>query len=129
MLLKLSLKLIEQITTEFWVSDRATSEQDSQLHLVAAIEESRGLPTLGCKIGPANLGFDANFLEFGHVLIATRFSLFPALFVPKFAIIHQSTDGRVCVGRYLDEVQPFLPRHFERIPGLDDADLFTFIVY
>jgi len=50
------------------------------------------------------------------------------LFIPKFAIVHQSTDRRICIGRDLYEVKPFLSRHVERVPGLDDADLFTFVV-
>jgi len=71
MFLKLQLKLIEQIATEFRMRDRATPKEDRQFHLVAAIEEPRGLAAFGLKIGLANLGLDANFLELDYMLVAT----------------------------------------------------------
>src|SRR5680860_1665442 len=76
--LELNQELIEKIATELRVCDRTATEQDSQFHLVAAIEEPRGLTALGLQVGLADLGLDANFLEPGDMLIAARLSLFAA---------------------------------------------------
>jgi hypothetical protein len=121
-------ELIEQIAAKLRVSDGSASEQDRQFHLVAPIEEPRGLSPLGLKISLANLGLDANFLELRYMLMTLGITFFPRLFVTEFPVVHESAHWRRSIGCNLYEVEPLLSRHLERIPGWNDPDLGAFII-
>jgi hypothetical protein len=62
------------------------------------------------------------------MLIPTRFPLFAALLISKFAVIHEPADWRNRVRRDLDQVKSAFTRHFERIPGRNNADLVPHVV-
>jgi hypothetical protein len=106
----------------------AAAEEDGELHLVAAIEESRGLPSLRFEIMIVDLRPYADLFQFDDMLIATGFALFPALLVPEFAIIHQSADRGDGVRRDLDQVEAPVARHLQRFERGNDANLLALLV-
>ncbi len=128
MIPKLYLQLIEQITTKLRMGDRSPPKQDAQLYLVARIEKFRCLTTLGFQIMIADFRLDPDFLESNHMLGFSRITLFPTLLVSKFAVIHQTTDGRNSIGSDFYKIKPPLACHLQRISRLDDTDLLSLIV-
>jgi len=86
--LELNRELIKEIAAQLRMRNRAPAEQHGELDLVAPIQEPGGLPSLGFQIVSADLRLNTNFLELRHMLISTRISLFSALLVSKFSVIH-----------------------------------------
>lgn len=125
---ELLLQLLEQITPKLRMGDGPPPEEDTQLHLIAGIKKLRRLAPLGLKVVPANLRLDTNFLQARHMLRLARITLFPALFVSEFAVIHQPADGGNRVWRNLYQVQSTLACHLQRIARVNHADLLPLII-
>lgn len=88
MLPELDRQLVEQITPKLGMRDRAPTKEDCQLHLVTTIEEPGRLSALRLEVVIADLWLDANFLQLGDMLIAPGITLFTALLVSEFSVIH-----------------------------------------
>ena len=71
MVAQLVSELVEQRSAELWVGDGSSPEKHRELDLVAAIEESRRLPTLRFEIMFADLRFDTDLFEANHMLVAS----------------------------------------------------------
>ena len=128
MVAQLLCQSLEKLFPKFRMGNGTATEQDRQLHLIPTIQKPRGVAALGLQIVVADLRLDPNLFELNDVLIASGIALFSALLVPKLPIIHQTTNGRGCVGRDLNEVQPALTGHLQRFPRRNDPDLATFVV-
>jgi hypothetical protein len=125
---QLHSQTLEEFFPQFRMGNGTATEEDRQLHLIPGIQKPGRGATLGFEVVIANLRFDPDLFELNDVLIATGIALFPALFVPEFSIVHQSTNGRGRVRGNLNEVEPALPGHLECLPRGDDPDLATFVV-
>lgn len=88
MLSQLDRQLVEQITSELWMRDRAPPEKHCQLNLIATVEKPRGLSTFGLQVMIADLRLDSDFLELGYVLIAPRIPFLATLLVSEFTVVH-----------------------------------------
>lgn len=121
-------KLIEKGLPQVGVSHFATAEQDRKLNFIPGVEELGRLSPFRLEVVVVDLRPDANFFQLDDVLIPTRLALLAALLVPVLAVIHQPADRRHGVGCYLDEVEPSLTRHLERIKGRNDANLLALFV-
>jgi hypothetical protein len=127
-ILELLSHTLKKNLTQLGMGNRTTAEENRQLHLIASIQKSCGMITLGLQIVSANLGLDPDLLELGDLLILLGITLFPALFVPVLPVIHQATNGRRRVRRDFHEVKTSLASHLQRIPCWDNADLAAFII-
>jgi hypothetical protein len=121
-------QLIEQAPTNIGMGHLATTEQNGQFDLIAAIKELCRLTPLGFQIVIIDLRSDPDFLELNHVLVLPRFPFLPALFIPEFPIVHEPADGRDGVWRDLDEVKTSLASHLQGFKGRNDADLLALVV-
>ena len=75
-----------------------------------------------------DLGPDANFLEFDDMLILPGLTLFPALFVTEFSVIHEPAHRWHRVGRNLDEIEAAVTRHLECLERGNDAYLLALLI-
>jgi len=116
-------KLVQQSLTNIRMRHLSTTEQDSELDLIASVEEPRRLSPLRLQVVVVDLRPDAHLFQLDNVLIAARLTIFPALLIAKFAVIHQSTDGRNGIRRNLDQIEAPLTRHLERVERQNDANL------
>ena len=68
-----------------------------------------------------NVGRKADLLYLDHTLILLRF-LFPlGLLKTVFAVVHDLTDGRLCLRSYLDKVEIFLCGKLLSLSGGNDT--------
>jgi len=110
------------------MGDGAASKEHGQLDLVSTIEKPGRLAALGLQVMSANFRFYANLFELGYMLISTRITLFTALFISKFSVIHQSTDRWCRIWSDFHEVKAPLACHIQSFPCRNDADLAAFVV-
>src|SRR5215211_2498978 len=75
-----------------------------------------------------DLGSDANFLELDDVLIFPGFSLFPALLVTEFPVIHEPAHRWHRVRCNLDKIEATVTRHLECLERGNDAYLLTLLI-
>ena len=76
-----------------------------------------------------NVGRKADLLYLDHTLILLRFLLPLGLLKTIFAVVHDLTDGRLCLRSYLDKVEIFLCGKLLSLSGGNDTELFTVIAY
>jgi hypothetical protein len=121
-------ELIEQRSAQIRVGHLAAAEEDGQLDLVAGVEELRGLPTFGFEVMIIDLRPDADLFQLDNVLVSARLALFAALLVSKLPVVHEPADGWHRVGSHLDEIEPPLARHLQRIECGDNANLLAVLI-
>jgi hypothetical protein len=121
-------ELIEQRFAQIRVGHLAAAEEDGQLDLVSGVEELRGLPTFGLEVMIIDLRPDADLFQLDNVLVAARLALFAALLVSKLPVVHEPADGWHRVGSHLDEIEPPLARHLQRIECGDNANLLAVLI-
>ena len=121
-------ELIEQRFAQIRVGHLAAAKEDGQLDLVSGVEELRGLATFRLEVMVVDLGPDADLFQFDDVLMAAGLALFAALLVPELAVVHEPADGWHRIGSHLDEIEPPLARHLERVKRWNDTDLLAILV-
>src|SRR5687768_696589 len=121
-------ELIEQGFAQIRVGHLAAAKEDGQLDLVSGVEELRGLPTFGFEIVIIDLGPDADLFELDDVLMAAGLALLATLLVSKLAVVHEPADGWHCIGSHLDQIEPPLARHLERVKRGYDTDLLAVLI-
>ena len=95
----------------------AAAEQHVDLHLVVVLEELAGLVDLRLDVVLAGLGPDADLLELLLVRLLVRLL---GLGVLELAVVHDLAHRRPLGGGDLDQVQPGLAGHLQRLVGRDD---------
>ena len=121
-------ELIEQSLAQVRVGHLAAAEEDGELDLVPGVEELRGLSSLGLQVVVVDLRPDADFFQLDDVLMLAGLALLAALFVAVLAVVHEPADRRHGIWRNLDQVEPALARHLERIECRDDAHLLAVFI-
>ena len=125
---ELICQLIEERFAQVRVGHLAAAKEDSQLDFVTRVEELRRLPPLGFEVMVVDLGPDADLFQLDNVLMAAGLALFAALLVSKLAVVHEPADVWHGVGRHLDEIEPPLARHLERVKRWNDTDLLAILI-
>jgi hypothetical protein len=121
-------ELIEQGFAQIRVGHLAAAKEDGQFDLVSGVEELRGLPTFGFEIVVIDLGPDADLFQLDDVLMAAGLALLAALLVSKLAVVHEPADGWHRIGSHLDQIEPPLARHLERVKRGYDTDLLAVLI-
>src|SRR5215217_7751338 len=121
-------ELVEERFAQIRVGHLAAAKEDSQLDLVAGVEELRRLPAFRLEVMVIDLGSNADLFQLDDVLMAAGLALFAALLVPKLAKVHEPANGGHGIGRHLDQVESPLARHLERVKCWNDADLLAVLV-
>src|SRR3954470_798511 len=76
-------ELVEERFTQIRVGHLATAKEDSQLDLVAGVEELRGLATFRLEVMVIDLRSNADLFQLDDVLMAAGLALLATLFVPE----------------------------------------------
>ena len=115
--LQIVTEAIQNLATQVYMVHLAAAEHEIKLNFVPVFQKFLGLVQGGYLIVLVDLyATDTQFLEL-LVGCGMRFLLFLALFIFPFAVIHDPADGWIRLGRYLNQVQPDLPRKAERLSG------------
>ena len=85
------------------------------LHAVAVGQELLRVAELDVEIVDVDAGRHADLLDLYHALILAGFLLALGLLEPELAVIHQLAYRGDGVGRDLDQVQPLLLGHAQRL--------------
>ena len=104
----------------------ATTETQSDLHLVAIVEKLEDVAHFDVVIIGVRIGTEFDFLHLNDLLLLARLGLFFLGFVLKFPEIHDLTDRRGRIGRDFDEIEPYIIGHLHGAGGRDDTDIFAF---
>lgn len=102
------------------VSHFTTAENNGNLYFVFVFEETDRLTNFGSDIVLAGLWPKSNFFCFGLVGALPRLLTF---FVLVLAEIHDSADGRLFVGRNLNEIQTSVASAIESLVGRNNTVL------
>jgi hypothetical protein len=121
-------ELIEERPAQVGVRHLAPAEEDRDLHFVPGIEELCRLPSLRLEVVVVDLGPNADLFQLDDVLMTAGLALLAALLVSVLAVVHEPADRRHGIRRYLDQVEPTLARHLERIECRNDADLLAVLI-
>src|SRR5690554_2857549 len=114
---------VEDALTQFGVGAFSTAEHDGHLDLVTSLEEPADVVDLGHVVVLVDLDAELDRL---HLLLAGALARLLGLlleFETVLAVIHQLGHGGLRLLTYQYEIQVFLARHADSVPGLDDADL------
>jgi hypothetical protein len=103
----------------------AAAEDDAEDHLVFFCQEFFGAVDLGHEVVIANFGADAELFVFAVMRVAFVLPLF--LLVLELAVIHDAANGRLLLGRDLDEVQADFAGALEGFDSFENAEHFSFM--
>ena len=101
----------------------ATPEHDRDLDLGPVVQKTHHVPFLGLVVVAVDLGPHLHLFDHDLRLLLSRLSLSDRLLVLELSVVHDPADGRVGLGRHLDEVEVLLLGQLERFPCIDDPDL------
>jgi hypothetical protein len=121
-------KLVEKPPPNVRVRHFAPAEKHCQFDFVTRVQEPGSLPAFGFEIVIIDLRPNADFLKFDNVLVAARFTLFPALLIPELAVIHEPANRRDRIRSDFDKIEPALTGHFQRISRRNDPNLLACLV-
>lgn len=107
------------------MSNLAGAEQNSDFDLVASLEPITHAVHFEADVVFGGLGTNPNFFYFNRLLTLFRLPFFFRALVHEFAIIHDTGDGRVGVGRHFDEIEIMLARDNQCIAGSENPKLFA----
>jgi hypothetical protein len=121
-------KAVDDVVAEIAVGHLAAAETKTRLDLVAALQELDGLILFGLVVVLVHGDGELDFLDDDDLLLLLggAFRLF--LLVKEAAVVLNAADGRDCVRRNLDEIEPALARNLESFKGGQDAELFAVFV-
>jgi len=111
------------------VSHLTAAEPQRDFSLVALFQEAAQIAQLDLVVTFVGRGTEFDFLDLDDLLFGAGFGL-PLLFlVLELAVVHQTADWRIRVGRDLDQIHVSLFGKTERIGELYDAQLFSVQTY
>ena len=105
------------------VGEFAAAKHHRHDHLVFVLKEPLGLVHLELDVVISRLGAESNLLDLR--LMDVGFVLFLLLLVFELAEVHDPADGRLLVGRHLDQIETRLAGDGECFLRGDDAKLAT----
>ncbi len=126
--LQVAGNLRQHLAANLRVSDLAASDQDTDFHLRAFREEPASLFDFETGVIIVGLGAEANLFDFDGLLSPARLTLALGLLVNKLTVIEQPADGRVGIGRDLDQVEVTLAGETECLARRENAQLLTRLV-
>jgi len=118
------LDAVEQFHAQMLMRHFAAAEAQGHLHLVAFVEEALHRLHLRFVIVIVDGRAHLDFFELDDLLLLARFGGLLLLLVFVFAEIHQLDDGRLRLGRNLDQVEAFF---LGDGAAFVDADLAVFV--
>src|SRR6185503_2845998 len=95
--------------------DGATLELYISLYLIALFQELFGMLGLEVEIMVIRIGSKPDLFYFRSLAFRLHFLFLLLLLVKELVIINDLTYWRVCIGRYLYQVELLLLRHFQRL--------------
>ena len=118
-------KAVHHFLSQFGMLNLAATEAKRNLHFVSATEKAAGVILLRLQIVLFNPNTQLNLFDGNDLLILTGF-LFPfGLFKAILAVVHDLTNGRIGLGRDLDQIQSAIVRDLLRVAGGMDPQLRT----
>ena len=118
----------EQGPADLRVGELPAAEADGHLDPVAVLEELDRAVDLGVEVALADLRRQADLLELDRALLPLGFLLALRQLVLVLTEVEKPDDRRGRRGRDLDEVEPTLLRHGERLWRRHDAELLALII-
>lgn len=110
-------KTLHNLLSQFGMLNLTAAETQGNLYLISATEETARVVLLGLKIVLLNANTELNFLD-GNDLLILPCVLFPfCLLKAVLAVIHNLTDGGICLGRNLYKIQSLVIRDLLCIAG------------
>ena len=116
-------KLQKQVLTDVGVGHLPAAEAHGDLAPVAVGQEFLRVAELDVEIVDVDAGRHPDLLDLYHALILAGFLLALGLLEPELAVIHQLAYGGDSVGRDLDQIQPLLLGHAQRLLRGHEAKL------
>src|SRR5207248_8561662 len=95
----------EQVAAPFRMGLLTAPEHDRDLHLRTLVEESLDVSLLGVVIVDADLRPELDLLDLDLALVLAGLLRLLLLLVLVLAVVYALRDGRVGLGRHLDEVE------------------------
>ena len=111
------------------MSHLAATEAQRDLGLVALFQEPAQITQLDLVIAFVGAGTELDFLDLDDLLLELGFVLPLLLLVLELAVVHQTADRGLGVGRDFHQIHVALLGKPERVGDLDDAELFSIQTY
>jgi hypothetical protein len=118
------LQALDQLVAFFGVGVFAAAEDDGEDNLVFLGQELFGSVDLGHQVVVADFGADAEFFVFAVVRVT--FVLPLLLLVLEFAVIHDSANGRLLLGRDFHKIEAKFFSTLKGVDSFEDAELVAF---
>ena len=119
-------KILEQYSTDIGVGHLSASEADGNLDSVAISQELLGVLQLGVEVIGVDTGRHADLLDLDNALVLLCFLFLFGLLETELTVVHDSADGRIGAGSYLDQIQILFNCYFEGFCCGHDAELLSF---
>ena len=104
-------------------------EHDRDLDLGSLAEKAHNVPLLGLVVMDADLGSELDLLDLNLELVLPGLLGALLLLVAVLRVVHHSSDGRICAGRDLDEVEALAVRELEGFLRGEDPHLPAHLVH
>jgi hypothetical protein len=124
--LQVRLDTLEQGQTQLLMRDLATTETQRDLRLIAILQEPDQIPQLDVVIAIVRTRTEFHFFNLNLLLLKLGFVLALALRIFELAVVHQTTYGRYCLRRDLDQVDVGFFRFCKCLVQTDDAERLAF---
>ncbi len=108
------------------MGDFATPKTQGDLAFVAFSQKALDVAHLDVVVAVIGTGAELDLLDFDHGLLGFGFSSFLLFLVLEFAVIHQTTHGRIGGGSNLDQVHVQLTRHAQCVIDIDNTQGLVF---
>src|SRR5690242_21871184 len=118
----------EQIAAPLRVGLLPAAEHDRDLHLRPLVEESLDVSLLGVVVVDADLRPELDLLDLDLALVLAGLLRLLLLLVLVLPVVHDLRDGRVGLGRHLDEVEVLAVGVLARVLRGLDSELAAVVV-
>ena len=122
---KIVAHTFENAHAQLLVGHFASAETQGDFCLVAFFKEAAQIAQLHLVIAFVCTRTEFDFLDLDDFLLGAGFVLALLFLVLEFAVIHQTSDGRLSIWRDLNEINVVLFCQIERFGGSYDPQLFS----
>jgi hypothetical protein len=119
---------VDDLVAKVAVRHLAAFEAEAGLHLIAVGEKADGLVLLGLVVVLVDGDRELDFLDGDDLLLLAGGAFALVLLVEELSVVLNLADGRIRIGRDLDEVKRTLTSNFERVERRHDTELFAVFV-